>query len=32
MDCAVNATFSISQRKRDREVLATLMKEKEEKI
>jgi hypothetical protein len=30
MDCAVNATFGISQRKRDKKVLATLVKEKKE--
>lgn len=31
MDCAMNATFSISERKKDKKVLATLMKEKEKK-
>lgn len=31
MDCAMNTTFSISEKKKDREVLATLVKEREEK-
>jgi hypothetical protein len=31
MDCVMNATFSIIERKKDREVLATLVKEREKK-
>jgi len=31
MDCAMNATFSISEKKRDKEVFTTLMKEREKK-
>jgi len=31
MDCAMNATFSISEKKRDKEVFRTQMKEREKK-
>jgi len=31
MDCAMNATFSINEKKRDKEVFTTLMKEREKK-
>jgi hypothetical protein len=31
MDCVMNATFNICERKKDREVLATLVKEREKK-
>jgi hypothetical protein len=32
MDCAMNATFSINEIKRDRQILATLVKEEEKTL